>query len=308
MKIRTFWKSTKVISRILFIIWLSFTGICALIALSPALTLTEFFAITFLFSSFFLIPAILIEYKKNPFFTGKAKQKPYLRHFIFGIILLEISPFITMGGILGILYSYEEERVIYLIPLVLSLFLFAFGILQVNGFITKQSIKRKEARKIRQQKENLQQKAAPIKVKVHISNPTHKHSPSVPVKGTHVNTPDISITDGMDGHDFEYFCADLLKMNGFTNVSVTPGSGDQGVDVLATKEGIKYAIQCKCYLTPLGNKPVQEVNAGKTFYGCHVGVVMTNSTFTPGAFDLAKATNILLWDRVTVKQMMANCH
>ena len=53
--------------------------------------------------------------------------------------------------------------------------------------------------------------------------------------------------DNMDGHSFEYWCADLLRDNGFENVSVTQGSGDQGVDVLAEKDGVKYAIQCKCY-------------------------------------------------------------
>lgn len=117
---------------------------------------------------------------------------------------------------------------------------------------------------------------------------------------------DISSIDGMEGHDFEYFCADLLRRDGFSEVSVTKGSGDQGVDVLATKGGIKYAIQCKNYASALGNTPVQEVNAGKTFYNCHVGVVMTNSTFTPGAISLANATGVLLWDRSTLAELMRN--
>ena len=34
--------------------------------------------------------------------------------------------------------------------------------------------------------------------------------------------------DNMDGHTFELFCADLLRINEFTNVKVTSGSGDQG--------------------------------------------------------------------------------
>ncbi|MGN0232785.1 MAG: restriction endonuclease [Muribaculaceae bacterium] len=108
---------------------------------------------------------------------------------------------------------------------------------------------------------------------------------------------DVSMVDGMDGHAFEYFCAELLKKNGFTNVEVTKGSGDQGVDILAEKGQIRYAIQCKNYATRLGNTPIQEVNAGKVFYKCHVGVVMTNSTFTPSANELATTTNVLLWDR-----------
>lgn len=115
---------------------------------------------------------------------------------------------------------------------------------------------------------------------------------------------DISLIDGMEGHEFEYFCADLLEMNSFFEVNVTKGSGDQGVDILAIKDGIKYAIQCKNYASPLGNTPVQEVNAGRTFYNCHVGVVLTNSTFTPGAKALAQATGVLLWDRAVLQKMM----
>ncbi|MFR6425674.1 MAG: restriction endonuclease [Oscillospiraceae bacterium] len=42
--------------------------------------------------------------------------------------------------------------------------------------------------------------------------------------------------DHMDGHRFEKYCATVLQKNGFVNVSVTPGSGDQGVDVIAEKE------------------------------------------------------------------------
>lgn len=103
--------------------------------------------------------------------------------------------------------------------------------------------------------------------------------------------------DSMEGHEFEYWCADLLRKLGYVNVEVTPGSGDQGVDVLAEKEDIKYAIQCKCYSSDLGNTPVQEVHAGKAMYNCHIGVVMTNRHFTVGGQQLAKATGVLLWDR-----------
>lgn len=103
--------------------------------------------------------------------------------------------------------------------------------------------------------------------------------------------------DLMEGHQFEHWCAEALMNSGFASVSVTPGSGDQGVDVLAEKDGIKYAIQCKRYTSPLGNTPIQEVHSGKDFYHCHVGVVLTNQHFTDGAITLAKATGTLLWSR-----------
>lgn len=116
---------------------------------------------------------------------------------------------------------------------------------------------------------------------------------------------DVSDVDFMDGHEFEHFCANLLRKNGFVNVIVTQGSGDQGVDVIASKNGIKYAVQCKNYnVSSLSNKPIQEVYAGKAYYNCHVGVVLTNSTFTPGAVKLAEATGVLLWDRDVLQQMM----
>lgn len=109
----------------------------------------------------------------------------------------------------------------------------------------------------------------------------------------------------MSGHEFEHFCADILKNNGFVDVSVTPASGDQGVDILAEKEGLQYAIQCKKYSTPLGNKAVQEVIAGREYYGCDIGVVLTNATFTQSAIKLASATNILLWDEHELLELIS---
>ena len=103
--------------------------------------------------------------------------------------------------------------------------------------------------------------------------------------------------DEMEGHDFEYYCADLLKANGFLEVEVTKGSGDFGADILAEKDGITYAVQCKCYDKPIGVKAVQEVYAGRDYYDRMVGVVMTNQYFTQPAVELAKKLNIMLWDR-----------
>ena len=103
--------------------------------------------------------------------------------------------------------------------------------------------------------------------------------------------------DEMDGHDFERYCANLLIGYGFVNVDVTKGSGDQGVDIIGWYGGYKYAIQCKRYSHKLGNTPIQEVSAGKNYYGCQVGLVITNNYFTEGAIALAKANNVQLWNR-----------
>lgn len=109
----------------------------------------------------------------------------------------------------------------------------------------------------------------------------------------------IHAVDAMDGQSFELWCAALLQKLGYSKVQTTKASGDDGVDLLAEKEGIRYAIQCKCYSSNLGKSPIQEVNAGKAMpmYHCQIGVVMTNRHFTKGARELAEANGVLLWDR-----------
>ena len=110
--------------------------------------------------------------------------------------------------------------------------------------------------------------------------------------------------DGMEGHDFEFFCADLLERRGFVDVEVTRSSGDYGVDVLAEKDGVTYAIQCKRYDGPVGVKAVQEAYAGRDFYDRMVGAVMTNQYFTDPAVAAARKLKILLWDRGYLESML----
>ncbi|MBR6469367.1 MAG: restriction endonuclease [Lachnospiraceae bacterium] len=109
--------------------------------------------------------------------------------------------------------------------------------------------------------------------------------------------------DEMEGHDFEYYCADLLKNDGFLNVEVTKGSGDFGVDILAERDGISYAFQCKCYDKPIGVKAVQEIYAGRDYYNRMVGVVITNQYYTQPAVELAEKLKIVLWDRDYIELM-----
>lgn len=110
--------------------------------------------------------------------------------------------------------------------------------------------------------------------------------------------------ENMEGHEFEYFCADLLSKHGFIDVEVTKGSKDYGVDVLAEKDGVTYAIQCKRYLNPVGVKAIQEAYAGRDYYDRMVGAVMTNQFFTAPAVEAAKKLKILLWDGGYIESML----
>ncbi len=116
----------------------------------------------------------------------------------------------------------------------------------------------------------------------------------------------LDTVDKMDGHSFEYYCADLLKKNGFVNVEVTKGSGDHGVDVLADKDGNSYAIQCKCYTSNIGNAAVQQAYTGKDLYKRDIAVVLTNHYFTSQAKAEAERLRVKLWDRDKLQALINN--
>lgn len=110
--------------------------------------------------------------------------------------------------------------------------------------------------------------------------------------------------DSMEGCDFEYFCADILRKNHFENVEVTQSSGDHGIDILADKDGIAYAIQCKCYSFDIGNAAVQQAHTGKSIYHKDIAVVLTNRHFTAQAREEAEVLGVKLWDRDKLNEMI----
>lgn len=99
---------------------------------------------------------------------------------------------------------------------------------------------------------------------------------------------EILATDAMSGREFEMFIAQLYEDLGY-KAKVTPGSGDQGADVIIIDgKGVKSAIQTKRYEGSVGNAAVQEVISGRIYYKCNKSLVITNSTFTKSAVNLAK--------------------
>lgn len=99
-----------------------------------------------------------------------------------------------------------------------------------------------------------------------------------------------------DGFEFEKRCAAFLKTKGYHKITVTPPSGDQGIDIIAYKSGLKYGIQCKYYSAPVGNKAVQEAYSGARFYDCNRAAVMTNHILYEAARELADKLEVELWD------------
>ena len=99
-----------------------------------------------------------------------------------------------------------------------------------------------------------------------ITNAIMKHVEQV----THGRRVFEAFLDDMTPAEFEVFSAEQLRQ-GRWNASVTRQGRDQGVDVVAEKDGLRLVLQCKLYSNLVGNKAVQEAAAVCSAYGSSTG-------------------------------------
>jgi restriction system protein len=111
--------------------------------------------------------------------------------------------------------------------------------------------------------------------------------------------------DSMSGLQFERYVARVLDHQGF-KTTVTKSSGDLGVDIIAHKDGVSYAIQCKRHSSNVSRTAISDVVAGKQHYRCTQAMVVTNRYFTLGALELAKSTQCMLVDRTHLAVWVQN--
>jgi restriction system protein len=100
-------------------------------------------------------------------------------------------------------------------------------------------------------------------------------------------------SDSLTAREYEIFCANQLAAAGW-NAWTTPVGPDNGVDVIAEKNGKRVVLQCKLYSGAVGNKAVQEAAAARAHEKAHYAAVVTNSRFTSAAKKLASSNSVLL--------------
>jgi restriction endonuclease Mrr len=101
---------------------------------------------------------------------------------------------------------------------------------------------------------------------------------------------------GMGGTAFETFLREVFQERGY-EVETTAKTGDQGVDLILKRGGSRVAVQAKGYVGhSVGNGAIQQVHAGRVFHKCQTAAVVTNSTFTRPARDLAEQLDCKLVD------------
>ncbi len=96
-----------------------------------------------------------------------------------------------------------------------------------------------------------------------------------------------------DGIEFERSCQSALETAGFS-VQSTPRSGDYGADIITTKDGLSFAVQCKDMLKPVGVKAVQEAIGARAHYKADFAVVCASGGFTDAAVELATSNKVII--------------
>ncbi len=112
--------------------------------------------------------------------------------------------------------------------------------------------------------------------------------------------------DEMDGEKFEHYVANLLALYEFKNIKVSPYSQDQGLDVYAEHQGIKYGFQCKRWGKNIPLSAIQEIYTAKELYQIDRAIVITNSGFTRAAINAALKLDVILIDRNRLDEMIRN--
>lgn len=105
-------------------------------------------------------------------------------------------------------------------------------------------------------------------------------------------------------YDFERLLCRLYESMGYV-VQLTGKTGDQGGDLVATKNQERILIQAKFYKDwSVGNKAVQEAAAAKNHYDCNKAIVITTSVFTKEATELAKTNHVELIPKNLLQTML----
>ena len=108
--------------------------------------------------------------------------------------------------------------------------------------------------------------------------------------------------DAMTGVEFERYVAAVLRGQGF-DVEITRATGDFGVDLIATRDGVRTAVQCKRQSRVVNGAAIQQVVAGAAVHDCAATMVVSNHRYTKAAEQLAGVHGCMLVDRTRLARL-----
>lgn len=115
----------------------------------------------------------------------------------------------------------------------------------------------------------------------------------------------VGVLDGMSWREFEMLVGEAFRKRGFT-VQETGGSGaDGGVDLVLSRQGEKFLVQCKQWKAyKVGVSIVRELYGVMAARGAAGGYVVTSGRFTREAEDFAAGRNIVLMDGPALRALI----
>ena len=93
--------------------------------------------------------------------------------------------------------------------------------------------------------------------------------------------------------DFEREVATLYVQQGY-QASLTPRSGDDGIDIILRKDDRLTVVQCKRQQAPAGPSVVRELYGSMVAYKANDAILACTGGFSPGAVEFARGKSIQL--------------
>jgi restriction system protein len=106
-------------------------------------------------------------------------------------------------------------------------------------------------------------------------------------------TPEL---DGLSGEALETRISGLLRGLGY-KTEITKATEDAGADIIALRRQKTTVVQTKHQAGEVGVEAIHEAIASRQHFGADSALVVTSSTFTPQARELAARAGVDLWDR-----------
>jgi len=123
-------------------------------------------------------------------------------------------------------------------------------------------------------------------------------------KWMRLSNPNMTIVDNMTGLEFEKYVAKLLESQGYKHIRLTERF-DLGVDIIAEKDETRWGIQVKRHSGLVKAIAVRQVVTALRKYKCDRALVVTNSTFSNVAKELAGTNDCILVDRNQLSKWVA---
>lgn len=111
--------------------------------------------------------------------------------------------------------------------------------------------------------------------------------------------------DGMSWQRFELLVGEAFRQRGYRVLENGGGGADGGVDLVLSKSGEKFLVQCKQWrANKVGVDVVRQLYGVMAARGAAGGFVVSSGRFTQEAQDFARGRNVVLMDGAELHRML----